>query len=100
MTYPAKITTCCYCGQRAAMALGSQVKQELTCDSCGGPVQIVKTVSSKTHRAKESVLKTRAYTVAQGEKRNAKKLEKKKKRKSTFRWLVEEAKDVIEDILD
>ena len=37
-----KITTCCYCGSRAALVLRGKERHELSCGSCGAPIHTLK----------------------------------------------------------
>lgn len=121
MGYASKIATCCYCGARAALVLGAG-RHELTCASCGAPLHDLKRLPSEAvekHRDNPR-LPPRAATpepVREGRKARKgrkgrkgkppksepsrpRKQKKRKKRKSLGRWLVSEAFDVIEDILD
>lgn len=97
MSHPAKITTCSYCGQRAAISIDARSHHDLSCGSCGGPVTVGRSAAPGAHGCE---LQTREVLLQNSQKRAEKKSKKKQKRKSTFRWLVGEAIDVIEDIFD
>ena len=103
MGYPTKIATCCYCGSRAALVLGKD-RHELNCANCAAPLHDMKRLRQEPSR--ESGRKTYGKKSAKPAKRD--KYEKydrsrtkyRKKRKGLMRNLIEEAFDVIEDILD
>jgi hypothetical protein len=45
-----RITTCNYCGNRAALVLSGTTRHELACSSCGAPLHDIKHLkSSKPH---------------------------------------------------
>ncbi|MEO0938488.1 MAG: hypothetical protein AAFY38_10070 [Pseudomonadota bacterium] len=95
MGYPAKITTCCYCGTRAALVLGKD-RHELTCSNCGAPLHDLKRLPKSREGDRELV---RPSAV-----RSVKPVKVKKKKKPKRKWrlkdVFEEAFDLIEDILD
>ncbi|MEM6758270.1 MAG: hypothetical protein AAF601_02205 [Pseudomonadota bacterium] len=93
MPGPAKIATCCYCGARAALTLTGRERHELACSSCGAPLHNLKMLPkrAKPHRD----------VVRPAQMRQPKKPPKRKKsRAKRFFDFVEDAFDVIEDILD
>ena len=97
----AKIVTCCYCGTRAALVLGGRKRHELACASCGAPLHNLKMLpaaqSGKKKRTKRrpEYLDPEPYRPARPQKQD-----RRRKRKSTFKWFLEEAIDLIEDVLD
>ncbi len=105
MGYPTKIATCCYCGARAALVLNKK-RHELACSSCGAPLHDMKsfpqdkvaTVSfpsgtgGEKKRSRKKPRQTYGYERARPKYR--------KKRKGLMRHLLEEAFDIIEDIID
>lgn len=99
-----KIATCCYCGTRAALVLQGKDRHELACSSCGAPLHDLKMLPKWPDRSTAP-----AATPARPRPKpthpkyfhpKAVKRKKSKKRKGLFRHLVEEAWDVIEDIID
>lgn len=98
-----KIATCCYCGTRAALILGKD-RHELACSSCGAPLHNMKMlpigVGRVTARAATPTRPSPKPVHPKQPHPKAKKVKKSKKRKGLFRHLVEEAWDVIEDIID
>ncbi|NOD74708.1 MULTISPECIES: hypothetical protein [unclassified Ruegeria] len=93
MSGPSKIATCCYCGTRAALVLKGKERHELSCSSCGAPLHDLKMLpkrkAEKTKPARPAV----SHVVPPKAKR-------KKKKKSMFSRVFDEAWDVIEDIFD
>lgn len=104
MAYPTKITTCCYCGTRAALVLRGKASHELSCGSCGAPIHVMKRLALEPEPVRKRVEKSKpAISHRPAPKRfeqSYKKPKKRKRRKSALRWFIEEAKDVIEDIFD
>ncbi len=100
MLHPTKITTCCYCGSRAALVLRGKVSHELSCGSCGAPIHVMKRVAIETERAKPAQAAPRMAISHKSPPKSFKRPQKKKRRKSALRWFVEEAKDALEDIFD
>ncbi|NVO54544.1 hypothetical protein HW561_01915 [Rhodobacteraceae bacterium B1Z28] len=93
MSGPSKIATCCYCGTRAALVLKGKDRHELSCSSCGAPLHNLKMLPKR----KVSKVKTaRADTSYSG----SHKSKRKKKKKTMFSRVLDEAWDVIEDIFD
>lgn len=93
MAGPSKIATCCYCGTRAALTLIGRDRHELACSNCGAPLHNLKMLPRKAKGDRELV---RPSVV-----RTAQKKPKKKKNKARrFFDFVEDAFDLIEDILD
>jgi len=95
MGYPTKITTCCYCGTRAALVL-DKARHELTCSSCGAPLHDLKRLPVDRTGERELVRPSKV--------RSPKPVKPKKKKKSKRGWrlkdVIEEAFDLVEDILD
>lgn len=93
-----KIATCCYCGTRAALVLRGSSRHELACGSCGAPLSKLKSLPSAPAPAPAArpsgAVPGRMPTLARPKPR------KGKRRKSSLRWLVSEAVDLIEDIFD
>ncbi len=86
---PSKIATCCYCGTRAALVLKGKQRHELSCSSCGAPLHDLKMVPKrKLVDHKGSRVSGRAQ------------MNRKKKKKSLFSRVLDEAWDVIEDVFD
>ncbi|MEM9580964.1 MAG: hypothetical protein AAF891_09785 [Pseudomonadota bacterium] len=98
MPHPTKITTCCYCGARAALVLRGKVSHALSCASCGAPIRQMKRLETPEPAPRAP---TRKKAVShRPEPRRFSKPKKKKRRKSALRWFMEEAKDALEDIFD
>ncbi|MDW3222402.1 MAG: hypothetical protein R8G34_05850 [Paracoccaceae bacterium] len=104
MAYSTKIATCCYCGTRAALVLGTN-RHELVCSSCGAPLHDLKRLR-RDHPGKSELVRpsaVRDFSRTEREKprkNNLPRRKYKKKRKGFMKHLLEEAFDVIEDILD
>ena len=106
MAYPTKIATCCYCGTRAALVLTGKDRHELSCSGCGAPLHDLKMLRSD--RVGDRELKPRPISSsparpvrdAETRKKPAKPYQKKKRRRSLFSTLLDEAVDAIEDIFD
>ncbi|MCV3272657.1 hypothetical protein [Roseobacter sinensis] len=104
MPHSTKIATCCYCGTRAALVLGRN-RHELACSSCGAPLHELKRLPQehpgKTELVRPSAVRKSAPPDAYRSYKSPKKRRKHhKRRKGLMRHLIEEAFDVIEDILD
>lgn len=95
-----KITTCCYCGTRAALVLRGEKHHELSCSTCGAPLQALKMLpiprETQPSRTPQSREKPRYSTPE----RKVRKPKKKKKFKSFKRRLWDEFWDEIEDLFD
>lgn len=92
MAGPAKIATCCYCGTRAALTLSGRDRHELACSNCGAPLHDLKMLPKKPRGDRELVRPSQV--------RRSKKPKKRKSKAKRFFDFVEDAFDVIEDILD
>ncbi|MEL7098707.1 MAG: hypothetical protein AAGM84_07760, partial [Pseudomonadota bacterium] len=88
MGYPTKITTCCYCGTRAALVLDKS-RHELTCSSCGAPLHDLKRLPKDREGDRELIRQSKV--------RGPKPAKPKKKKKSKRAWRL---KDVFEEALD
>ena len=102
MGYPTKVTTCCYCGARAALVLKGKTRHELACSSCGAPLHDLKMLPKDRSGDRELVKPSRT-TGAYAQRSAKPKKHKKKKKKSFFgRFgdVFDDAFDVIEDIFD
>jgi hypothetical protein len=106
-----KIATCCYCGSRSALELRGKTQHELACGNCGAPLHNLKMLLKAQvaavepqHRGlvKPSRITQKTSRSDKGFKwEKPKKVSKKsKKKKGLGRWLLEEAWDAIEDIID
>ncbi len=99
-----KIATCCYCGTRAALVLRGKTHHELSCQSCGAPLQALKMLPKTPERVTApAATPTRPEPKKRREKRDEdgrKKKRKLKKRKGFGARLWEEFWDEIEDIFD
>ena len=116
MPHATKITTCCYCGARAALVLRGQTRHDLSCASCGAPIHVMKRLQApspapgtqagepqprrKTGRSappKRTAVSHRAAPKSFDPPRQPK---KRKRRKTMLRWVFEEVGDVLEDAKD
>ncbi len=103
-----KIATCCYCGTRAALVLSGENRHELACSSCGAPLHDLKMLPKAAGGATARVAPSAYPNTRKAPKPThpnqphpkAVKSKKRKKRKGLLRELMEEAWDVIEDIID
>jgi hypothetical protein len=92
-----KIATCCYCGTRAALVLRGETRHELSCAACGAPLHDLKAMP--VHRTRAA--KTPPVQPAPRRPEPARPAkQRRRKRKSLSRYLLSEAFDLIEDILD
>ena len=98
MPHFTKIATCNYCGTRAALVLSGEVRHELACSGCGAPLHDLKLMPAR--KADRKTFKPSRYERYEKAPKTSRKPPKKKKRKSTARWLLGEAADLIEDIFD
>ncbi len=97
MHRPTKIATCCYCGTRSALVLTGNLRHELACSACGAPLHDLKMLRKDRGGDRELLPQRRVKSANPAKPRKAK---PKKKRKSVFSKLFDEAFDVIEDIFD
>lgn len=100
MGYPTKIVTCCYCGARAALVLRGKERHELACSSCGAPLHDLKMLPLARTGARELVDRPTHMGFSGPAKNRPIKKKKRKRRKSLFSKIVEEAFDFVEDIFD
>lgn len=110
MTYQTKIATCSYCGRRQTLRLTARHGHELACGSCGAPLHEMKWL--KTGRDDGSVKRSprqpaphgdalpRDWTGGRDERPPPRPRKPKKRRKGFLREMMEEAFDLIEDIID
>ncbi|WP_341366439.1 hypothetical protein [Yoonia sp. BS5-3] len=86
-----KITTCCYCGNRAALVLRGKERHELSCNACGAPLHAMKMLPKDGGGKKRS---------SKPPKHDDPRAKKEKKRKSFGSRVVSGLWDVIEDVVD
>lgn len=92
-----KIATCCYCGTRAALVLRGEGRHELSCSACGAPLHEMKALRSQ----RPAPARPRHYPEpVRHPGRKRRKPARKKKRRGLMSRFLEEAVDLIEDILD
>lgn len=95
-----KLATCCYCGTRAALVL-NEGRHELVCVACGAPLHKLK--SLPVHHDREPAALppgNRGRKPDHAACKPPRPRKAPKRRKSRTRWFLEEAFDLIEDILD
>ena len=99
-----KIATCCYCGMKAALVLRGKTHHELSCSSCGAPLQAMKMLPTGYEGVTKSDLKdTRRRSKVKPKTKVLKQFKRKKKfnkRKGFGQKLWAEFWDEIEDIFD
>jgi len=99
-----KIATCCYCGTKAALVLRGKTHHELSCSSCGAPLQAMKMLPSGLDRVTApAATPTRPKPKKRSKSKPSHWVEKKrksKKRKGFGQKLWSEFWDEIEDIFD
>lgn len=99
-----KIATCCYCGSRAALVLRGKTHHELSCSSCGAPLQALKMLPNGPDRVPAPAATPTRPAPARPKKTKpshwGERRRKPKKRKGFGRKLWEEFWDEIEDIFD
>lgn len=96
---PHKVTTCCYCGTRAALVLSGTTRHELACGSCGAPLHVIKKLrsDSKTGRERREAPVQAVHHIKPAKPKHKK---KQKRKKSLSAKLFEEAFDVLDDLFD
>ncbi|MEP2784902.1 MAG: hypothetical protein ABJO67_15885 [Pseudoruegeria sp.] len=98
MGHQTKITTCCYCGAKAALVLKGKERHELACNTCGAPLHDLKWLKTPdpahpAHKSKPSKTKPQYHKAKKSKK-------KSKKKRSLGGFILHEAFDLIEDIFD
>lgn len=103
MVMTPKIATCCYCGTRAALRM-DQERHELTCSNCGAPLRNLRNIHlesserpSKKSKGKKQKKKNSELHYVE---RKPPVRKPRKRRRGLMSKMLEEAFDVIEDILD
>ncbi len=98
-----KITTCCYCGTRAALVLRGKTHHELSCSTCGAPIQALKMLPTQKEPAqpvKKMKAPQRPQSFFSAPNKKVSKPRKRKRFKSFKRRLWDEFWDEIEDLFD
>jgi hypothetical protein len=95
-----KIATCNYCGTRAALVLKGGSRHELACSACGAPLHDLKAVKLPPRDQRAPRPDYGISHRAPPKSHRPPKKQKKSKRRGGFKRFLEEAFDVIEDILD
>ncbi|MBY6162038.1 hypothetical protein KUV73_14205 [Mameliella alba] len=101
-----KITTCCYCGTRAALVLKGQIRHELSCAACGAPLHNMKKLKVEEapdpYADRKKARKVPAAVAGALPPRKARKSthKKKKPKKGLAYRFFDEAFDLLEDIFD
>jgi hypothetical protein len=103
-----KITTCCYCGARAALVLRGKERHELCCSKCGAPLHTMKMlraapVSPTAPRPKP----VRSELAKRRDDRNESHVPRPKKRRKTksfgrksFSKFWELIEDIVDEVFD
>nr|WP_299726116.1 hypothetical protein [uncultured Tateyamaria sp.] len=101
IAYPTKIATCCYCGTRAALVMKASGRHELACSKCGAPLHDLKMLPRDRSGDREVVRASPLRQKSHNKTKPPKPVKKSRKRKKS-RWgdLFEDAFDIIEDIFD
>ncbi len=99
-----KITTCCYCGSRAALVLRGEERHELRCENCGAPLHAMKMLPKASDRmTAPAATPTRPKPKKRRDKRAERHVErpqKRRKNKGFGRKVFSEVWDVFDDIVD
>ena len=98
-----KITTCCYCGARAALRLAGSERHELACATCGAPISKMKMLPATSPAPAPAPQPAPARPAPQkpaSKLRERPKKKSRKRRKGLIAKLWDEVKDEIEDIFD
>ncbi len=104
-----KITTCNYCGTRAALVLSGNKRHELACSNCGAPLHDLKIMPRPQHQAAAKPKRPSpapSHTRAMSKQRKYDRDDddyhhrRRKKKKSFGRRALEEIWDFVEDIFD
>ncbi|MEM6637340.1 MAG: hypothetical protein AAF667_15770 [Pseudomonadota bacterium] len=95
-----KVATCCYCGTRAALVLRGKTRHELSCAACGAPLHEMKSLRKNAATERSNVRDwsgrpNHKYTSSDDYRKK-----RRKRKKPIYRRFLEEAFDVLEDILD
>lgn len=96
-----KIATCSYCGRRQTLQFTARHGHELACGACGAPLHEMKWLKPPEARS-ASVKRSPVRPAPHGYGLPARpvKARRKKKRRSVWKEVFEEAFELIEDILD
>jgi hypothetical protein len=110
MMHQTKIATCCYCGSRQTLRLTARDGHELACGSCGAPLHEMKWLKvggrdgvvkrSPRHPAPHGGDLPRDWTGRRDARAPVRRKPSRKRRKGFLREMMEEAFDLIEDIID
>lgn len=99
-----KITTCCYCGTRAALVLRGKDRHELTCSNCGAPIHAMKMLPMAAKRDSRSATKHKPAKRAKQrdyyDDYAGHRPKKRRKTKTFGRKVMSGLWDVIEDVVD
>lgn len=99
-----RITTCCYCGTRAALVLGGKTAHQLQCGSCGAPIARMKMLPVRAPTPQPAAHQRDVHAALQhgtGEPSHRRWASKKKRKsKGLSRRIVSELWDVIDDLID
>ncbi len=102
-----KITTCCYCGTRAALVLRGKDRHELACSNCGAPIHTMKMLPKTAERSQTPVVMDRGARCRKSKKRYEHYEEypvsrpgKRRKSKGFGRKVMSGLWDIIEDVVD
>ncbi|MEL6841524.1 MAG: hypothetical protein AAFP85_19770 [Pseudomonadota bacterium] len=99
-----KITTCCYCGTRAALVLRGKDRHELTCSNCGAPIHAMKMLPKEVTHKRSKVTK-HGYKAPKPKREYryddyVQRPKKRRKNKSFGRKVISGLWDVLEDVVD
>lgn len=96
-----KVITCCYCGVESAF-LPDQQLHALVCSTCGAPLKAQKQRPLAPHKGAKQPQTTGLHHLPAsfGKLEKPLKRKKQKKKKPSWRKMLGEAFDVIEDIFD
>jgi len=99
-----KVTTCCYCGTRAALVLKGTTQHELSCARCGAPLSRMKMLpngpAAATAPAATPARPAPRKPAERPDRKEVRRPKKRKNRKGLVRKVFKELWDEIEDIFD
>lgn len=100
MKHGTKVATCRYCRTKAALVLRGEKRHELTCSSCGAPLQNMRFMPVSTQSVKKTQKPSYAPQKTKKKREKYAEYKPKRKRKSLGKRFFEDVFDVFDDIFD
>ena len=94
-----KIATCSYCGMRTVLRLTARDGRELACGSCGAPLHEMKALK-QPHAKQPKHVRSRADGYVDWVHGPPRKKPRRRRRKSPWKEMFEDAFDLFEDVFD